>query len=304
MKRSTQVFAVSALAAALAACGGDGLNSSSDATGTASFNLTDAAVDSVQEVNISIVALELKRDDEIIRFDVDPASGLENINLLDLQDGTVATLISEQELPAGQYEWVRLKLGDESTFSVVDDNGGVHGLFVPSGDTRGLQTSGFVVPADGIVSFTIDFDVRKSLINPPGLGRYLLKPVLRLADNSQVGTITGAIDPTLLTQTCSDSGSNPSTYAGAVYIHEGHDVIPDDLGSSNEPLVVTPVDTETYEYGAWFIPEGNYTVSYTCDIDELEDTDGSPADEDLTFVPAEGIEIVVQAGEETSVTFE
>jgi len=301
MDNASRVFVVSALAAALAACGG-GSSSSSDATGTASFDLTDAAVDSVQEVNISVVALELKSPDgEIIRFDVEPSSDLESINLLDLQNGAVETLLSEQELPAGRYEWIRLKLGDESTFSVVDDNGGTHDLFVPSGDTRGLQTSSFTVPAGGNVNFTIDFDVRKSLINPPGLDRYLLKPVLRLVDNSEVGTIAGTVDSTLISQACGDSGENPGIYAGAVYVHEGHNVTPDDLGSDNEPLVAVPVDTESYEYQASFIPEGDYTLSYTCDRDDAE---GEPVDEELTFIPSEGIEIAVQVDTETTVIIE
>jgi hypothetical protein len=303
MKRSIRLFTVSALAAGIAACGGSGSDSSDgSATGTASFDLTDAAVDSVQSVNITVVAVELQPvDGERISFDVDNPENLENINLLDLQNGSVESLISDQELPAGEYEWIRLKLGDESTFSVIDDNGGTNGLFVPSGDQRGLQTSGFVVPAGESVSFTIDFDVRKSLINPPGLNRYLLKPVLRLVDNSEVGSIYGSVDSTLLANACSDSGENPSVYAGAVYVHAGHDVTPDDLGSDNEPVVAVPVDTETYEYRASFLSAGDYTVSYTCDRDERQDADGNLIDEDLTFIPAEGIETTVVVNEETEV---
>jgi uncharacterized protein DUF4382 len=299
-------FGVTALAAAISACGGSSGSGGDSATGTASFGLTDAAVDSVQAVNITVVAVELKpTDGSSIRFDVENPENLSNINLLDLQNGSVETLLDDQELPAGEYEWIRLKLGDGSTFSVIDDNGGTNDLFIPSGSTRGLQTTGFVIPAGGDVNFTIDFDVRKSLINPPGLDSYLLKPVLRLVDNSEVGTISGSVDPTLLASACSDAGTtDTSVYAGAVYIHEGHSVTPDDLGSSNEPLVAVPVDTTTYEYQASFIPAGNYTVSYTCDMDERQDAEGNLIDEDLTFIPSDGIETTVTAGEVTDLTID
>lgn len=289
-------FGITALAAAVAACGGGG-SSDSESTGTMSLGLTDAAVDSVQEVNITVVGVELQpAEGDRISFDVDNPENLENINLLDLQNGSVETLLTDRELPAGDYEWIRLKLGDESTFSVVDDNGGTNDLFIPSGNTRGLQTSGFVVPAGGSASFTIDFDVRKSLVNPPGLESYLLKPVLRLVDNAEVGTIKGTIGQTLLS-TCENTGA----YAGGVYIFEGTDVTPDDLGSENEPLVVAPVDTETgdYDYTAAFLPAGGYTVAYTCDMDERQDEDGNMIDEELEFSPSVNAEVI--EGEVTTV---
>lgn len=294
MNQPLKLFTVAALASAIAACGASG--SDGEATGTASFSLTDAAVDSVQEVNITVVAVELQpADGDRISFEVENPD-LENINLLNLQNGAVESLLDDQELPAGEYEWIRLKLGDESTFSVIDDNGGTNGLFVPSGDQRGLQTSGFTVPAGGSASFTIDFDVRKSLINPPGLNRYLLKPVLRLVDNSSVGTIEGTVGQTLLA-TCADTNS----YAGGAYIFTGSDVTPDDLGSENEPLVVAPVDTQTgeYDYTASFLPAGDYTVAYTCDMDERQDEDGNMVDEDLNFTA--GVNAQVIEGETTTV---
>lgn len=287
-------LSVAALAAAISACGGS--SSDSGSTGTLSLGLTDAAVDSVQEVNITVTGVELQpAEGERIIFAVDNPEKLENINLLSLQNGAVESLLAGQELPAGDYEWMRLRLGDESTFSVIDDNGGSNQLFVPSGDQRGLQTSGFVVPAGGTASFTIDFDVRKSLVNPPGLDRYLLKPVLRLVDNAEVGTITGTVGQTLLAS-CTDT----TLFAGGVYVYEGANTAIDDLGSENEPLVVAPINTETgeFNYTAAFISAGDYTLSYTCDLDERQLEDGTMVDEDLNFTP--GINVTVVADEVTT----
>ena len=59
MKRSIRIFTVSALAAGIAACGGsgDGSSTSTSSTGTVNVGLTDAPVDSAQEVNIEVEAL-------------------------------------------------------------------------------------------------------------------------------------------------------------------------------------------------------------------------------------------------------
>ena len=74
--------------------------------------------------------------------------------------------------------------------------------------------------AGSISNFTIDFDLRKSVIAPPGQApNYLLKPVLRMVDNLQVGAIAGTVDAALVTADCSPQ----------VYIFTGAGVVPDDL---------------------------------------------------------------------------
>ena len=55
------------------------------------------------------------------------------------------------------------------------------------------------VGAGSTNDFTIDFDLRKSVVHPPGQGEtYLLKPVLRLVNNLEVGTIDGTVAAALL----------------------------------------------------------------------------------------------------------
>ncbi len=290
MNQSLKYLTVVGFTGALAACGSDGSSSSAGETGSISVGLTDAPVDSAREVNIEVTALVLQPSDgERSRFELEFP---EPINLLDLQGGAFETLVSDEEVPAGDYNWMRIELGDDNT--VLIDDGTTHLLTTPS--ARGVQTSGFTVPAGGEVSFTIDFDVRKSLVNPVGQEGYKLKPVLRLVDNAEVGTIRGTVGQTLLA-TC----ENATVYAGGVYIFEGSDVTPDDLGSENEPLVVAPVDTETgeYDYTAAFLTAGNYTVAYTCDMDERQDGDDNMIDEDLDFTSGVNAEVI--EGEETTV---
>ena len=79
--------------------------------------------------------------------------------------------------------------------------------------------------------------------------------------------------------------------------------MPDDIGSGNEPLVVAPVDDNgTYTYTAAFIPAGEYTVSYTCGDDLIEDDQEQPSDDDITFVGAQNVTVI--AGETVTADFE
>lgn len=297
MNQSLKYLTILGFTGALTACGGDSDSSSLSRgeTGSVSVGLTDAPVDSAQEVNIEVTALVLQPSDgERRRFELEFP---EPINLLDLQGGSFESLITDEEVPAGNYNWMRLELGDANT--VVNDSG-THLLTTPS--ARGVQTSGFTVPAGGQVSLTIDFDVRKSLVDPVGQEGYRLKPVLRLVDNSETGIIEGTVAGELITQECGDALT--PDFAGNVYVHEGENAQPDDIGSANEPLVAVPVEENggDYSYVAAFIPAGNYTVSYTCGDDLIEDDQEQPSDDDITFVGDQNV--TVTAGETATADFE
>lgn len=287
MKRSIRLFTVSALAAGIAACGGGSSDSAS--TGSVSVGLTDAPVDNAQEVNVEVEALVLQHSGgERNRFEFDTA---EPVNLLELTGGTVMTLLEDEIVEAGEYSWMRLELGNGNTI-VID--GGIYDLTTPS--ARGVQTSSFVVPAGGEIDLTIDFDVRKSVVNPQNDPEsYKLKPVIRLVDNTDVGEISGTVAGEVITAQCSaENAGSTESYNGSVYVHEGFDSAPDDIGSDNEPLVAVPVDylTDQYVYTAAFIPAGNYTVSYTCGDDKIETVEGTPSDDEITFVGAQNVQVI------------
>ena len=85
MNQSLKYLTILGFTGALTACGGDSDSSSLSGgeTGSVSVGLTDAPVDSAQEVNIEVTALVLQPSDgERRRFELEfPAP----INLLDLQ---------------------------------------------------------------------------------------------------------------------------------------------------------------------------------------------------------------------------
>ena len=136
-------------------------------------------------------------------------------------------------------------------------------------------SSSIVVPANGEADYTIDFDVRRSVVlrgNAQNNNGYLLKPVLRLIDNTQAGSISGTFtDTTLFDTDCSDS--DPLTH-NVVYVFEGADVIPDDYDSTVAEGAVQPVTTAIvnfddgeYSYTTAPLLAGDYTVSLTCNSD-------------------------------------
>ena len=266
-------LALAVVCAALTACGG---SSSGSSKGTLSLSLTDAPVTGFTSVELTITGVTLKpAGGNAIVYTFDEAK---SFDLLQLQNGVSASLLDEVSVPAGEYNWVRLAV-DTSNMSVTETGGAEKTLEIPSGAETGLKlVKGFTVAQGGVSDFTIDFDVRKSIVEPTGNSAdYFLKPVLRLVDNLQVGTVSGSVDGILLSEQCADS----SVYAGSVYVFSGADATVDDLGSDAEPLVVVPVvyseDNSAYQYTAAFLEAGDYTIGYTCDADDNE------VDETLNF---------------------
>ncbi|MFO7993407.1 MAG: DUF4382 domain-containing protein [Marinobacter sp.] len=300
-------FAITALAAAVAACGGGG-SSDSDSTGTMSLGLTDAPVTDLTEVNLNITSVEVKpAEGESVTVQVETEEGENSldINLLDFQGGKVVQLFEGQEFPAGQYEWIRLHLGDNPY--VKEDNATPDtevDLFVPSGFQTGLKLQGgFIIPAGGSADFTIDFDVRKSIVNAgekgTGDSKYILRPAHRLIDNTEVGSIIGDVDYGLISQ---DPSFADCDYKGSVYVYNGDvpegeltDLNSENLETEDGPLVAIPVTNEdnasVYSYKAAFLPAGEYTIAYSCQDDDNED------EETLEFLGRQTV--TVEVSEET-----
>lgn len=292
------IAAASVAALALAGCNTGG---SASGSGSLSLDVTDAPIDSALEVNVVFNGVEIHGADgsrTVIMYD-EPR----DINLLALQNGLTEPLLEDETLPAGEYEQIRLLVDVDqvqgSSNIVLED--GTHFLEIPSGSQTGLKlVSGFTVPVNDSVAFTIDFDLRKSIVvtGQPD-PRYKLKPALRLLDNSQVGSISGTVSST----TVANIG-NCDTGA-AVYVYEGADVTPGDVGGDGvEPLVTAMVDTQvpsvtSYDYTVAFLAEGDYTVAFTCDaqLDEAESADGDL----MTFTTTQNTTVTV--GESATVNF-
>lgn len=265
------------------------LSSSSDGdSGSLSLGITDAPVDSLQEVNITFTGVTLKpADGSKISIDLD---GARTLDMLELQRGNAAQLLEDQSVPAGDYNWIRLELDQDQMF-VVEDGGGEVDLTVPSGSQQGLRlVSGFTVPQGSSADFTIDFDVRKAVTKPGSQKKdYKLRPALRLVDNAEAGAIEGTVFSNVISNQCDTS------FNGAVYVYEGQDADLIDYNSNTDadPLMAATVDKAEGEsklsYRAAFLTEGDYTIAYSCDPDDPE------AKDSLTFTGSRNVTVV--AGE-------
>lgn len=93
-------------------------SSSGDDSGSLSLGITDAPVDSLEEVNISFTSITLNHSNgERIEIELDEEQLAEQpIDLLKLQRGNAASLIADEEVPAGEYEWIRLNVVDNQTY--------------------------------------------------------------------------------------------------------------------------------------------------------------------------------------------
>lgn len=254
MRSTFKIFSVLACLAALSACGG-GSTGGSD-TGQAKVSVTDAPVDGVQRVVFTFDSIDVKPDNgSQIRFAVTPPK---TINLLEFTDGQAVVVLPPVDLPAGDYQWLRLNVVENESF-VMRDDGGLEPIKLPSEKLKLIR--GFTVPEDGLVALTVDFDLRKALVDPPGQDGYILKPVVRVVDEDEVGKITGTVASSLVTA----SGCSPTS---AVYVFSGSGVTPDDFDdAAPEALVSAKVNQLTdgsYRYTAAFLPAGAYTVAFTC----------------------------------------
>jgi len=303
----------------LVACGGGGGGGS---TGAVSLGITDAPVDFADTVVVEFTGVELKpRDGDPVSIDFPEPRRLD---LLQLTGTSRAMLLDGEEVAAGEYEWLRLKVNADpdiggDSYLRLEAGGQECELRIPSGAQTGLKlVRGFTVGAGTTTDFTVDFDLRKSVVAPPGQQTdvdacgnqaFLLKPVLRIVDNLEVGSITGQVDPSLVS-TCPSPAEAP--YPGNVYVFgpaaAGTTVLPDDYdGVADDPngadaIASAMVSPDTFSYTVGFLPPGDYVVAYTCDLDNAAIDAGAPdSGESVSFVPPSGLPATVVPGQATTV---
>lgn len=304
MKMSNTLCAALAMLA-LSACGSSGGGGSQDngsATGILRIAITDAPVDDVSVVNVQFTGVTLKPesgDEIVINFDTP-----RDFDLISLTGGLTAELLSDTEVPAGAYNWVRLAVNAEfdnvfDSFAVIPT--GMVELRVPSGSQSGLKlVSGFNVLAESTTNVVIDWDIRRALSDPGGQPGLHLRPALRITNMAVYGTLSGVVDPTLVTaDTCTN---DPAMDTGsAVYVYRGVVDMPGDIGDAlNDPFTTATVSQNTageYRYQVNFMPVGEYTAAFTCQASD----DDPEIDDDIEFSPPQTF--MIDDGVETVVNF-
>jgi len=203
------------------------------------------------------------------------------IDLLAYQNGATVNLLENETVTAGEYQWMRLKVIAERNRSdgsfILFEDGNQFPLFIPSGSETGLKLNRpFRIAVGGITRLVADFDLRKSVIAPPGQEpNYFLKPVLRLVDELQVGDLAGAVDLTALAVAQLGAGATAADCAGGLYLFTGAAVAPDDADGvaddGADPIIFQPLAFDglnpVVPYSFSFVEAGTYTLAATCDFD-------------------------------------
>ena len=298
----------------IAACGGGGGSSDTTANDTEEFvtnftlNVSDAPVDFAREVIVFFDTVELIGDGEPVVIDVREEDGLPlEVDLLQLQGTAYKSIIDGIDIPSGVYTQVRIPILEQS-YVVMQD--GTYPLSVPSGE---VKLDGFTAEVNEQQTFTVEFDLRKSLVNPVGQEEVFLKPRgIRLVDNSEAGSVEGKVDIGVVTHPdCAIK--TDYTQGNAVYVFEGIGLDPDSLGDDADPSATDtefrPIATATVNadetsdemtYGVGYLEAGDYTLALTClaNFDDPEADDGY----DFTFLTVK--EVSVAANEVVTVNFD
>lgn len=276
-----------ALLLSLSACGGG----NDRGGGNLTLAVADAPVDNARRIVVAFTGVELKpQDGDVVQFNFAPRQ----IDLLALSGGGSELLLGGVDVPTGAYSSARLKI-NAAQDSLLDSfieltDGSQHELAMPDDAAAGLRINqSYVVPERGSAGFTIDFDLRRSVLPPDGAAiTYELRPVLRLVNNVVAGAVTGSVDFSRI----------PAGCAPAVYVFDGANATPDDVDGSNpEPLTSALVNRDTGTYTAAFLPADDYTVAFTCDA-----AGDSPRNDDtLTFQDSQNA--TVTAGQTVQADF-
>ena len=300
--KRTAFGVLAASAVVLAGCGGSGSAPSESATtGFLSLGVSDGPLHDARKVCITFNEIELKMSGSETK--IIPLDPVRKINLLDFQGTDVAPLLVDQEVTAGDYQWMRLGIDavrgtlvnagditgtqcDGDASYIVMDNDDVFNLYVPSGATTGLKlVGGFTILAGANPYFTAEFDLARSITAPPGLNPdVVLRPVIRLVSNVDVGSLAGVVDVGL-----AEAGDcEPSVYVFEDGITPNPIGIDDEPANTetdpNDPLATAMVNKQinsdepvTWNYSVGFLLPGDYEAAFTCNGTDFRPVDGLPA---------------------------
>ncbi|WP_299790006.1 DUF4382 domain-containing protein [uncultured Shewanella sp.] len=331
MKYTKTILAIT-LTSLLTACGGSDDDSTPPLpeSGTFSLGVSDNPADA-EIVNIAFKQVVLKNDEGSISFDVSEDGELKHIDLLTVQGAEVATLVSGETVPVGEYQMCiymqKSETADENSSYVqtadgiagltTNSNGSCGGIGAEDEDTGRLFLNKTFTIEEGSNTFVAEFNLAKGLQSPHGNKDYwTLKPTsVQLVNAAEIGAISGQISPETMAscETAAVDLGLADEYSPAVYLYPIDTLLTDmaDFRAENEPYLLTevapmastrvnPILNEEeveighgYEFG--FLDAGTYSLGYTC-VSQNDDPDNA---DNLESTPAFFIHIDEQTVEVT-----
>ena len=318
----------SAILVALTACGGSDNNDSPTPPQSAKFSLgvSDAPVSGLREVNVVFNSITLRQAEggQDITFatrEADDETKPEMVNLLDYTGDDIFSLLDDEDVPAGEYSWIRADIinGDANdltmTSHVVYEDGSIAPLVVKRKGNDGIgeiQLDGFTLNQTDN-DFVLEFDLKKSLVDPQNSDEIFLKPRgVRLENLAESEDIEGTVSDALIANCETDNialAAEDGSFGHAVYLYNSDVAEPLDIYEVTEdetpadaPLatanVVFDSDDNQYEFELAFITAGDYQLAYTC---AAHIYDAEIQDEAFTLYQVKPVTVI--AGDDVNVTF-
>ncbi len=151
-----------------------GTTPSNQEQGTLILSVTDAPVEGLKELNITLSGVEVHKDGKW--FSIQPAQ--KSFELLKLADA--AEVIGVKNLPIGKYTQVRLQVVKAT---IKFENGSTANVKVPSGEIKLVDE--FTIEKDQNIYLYLDFKP-ESLIKETG-NQFILRPVIKLQNFDEFG---------------------------------------------------------------------------------------------------------------------
>lgn len=266
----------------------------SQSSGSISISLTDGPWEGAHAMVLHIIGIEIGRaNGEVIHFDID--GGPITVDMMQLQNGVFQTLITDAGVPAGQYEWIRLRLDMQQSYIDMAGTGGRYGMQMSPDAANGLEAhSPFQISQSTSSEFMLDFDLRRG-VQHHDMGmmgdQYDLHSAMRLVDLRSAGGLTGMVAAAMVDINHAECDSTPG--GNWAYIFPGDALAPDDIAATEVdgapgPLAVDRVEmdpqTGDYIYHFDFLEPGSYRIAFSCSGEWDEETDDDyPADPDGRF---------------------
>jgi len=241
--------------------------------GTLHLSITDAPIDAYDITGVFITFTGIEYNQDETWMVLEEFDGPMTLNLLELTDG-ISAQMGSFELPAGTITQLRFMLEAPEMGYGSHTNPGCYlefgdgttqPLFVPSGAQTGYKAVGeFIIPAQGDIYITADFDVRKSVVVAGNSGKFILKPTIRLVVEDR----SGEIDGTLLNM---DDETEGLGYLVYIYDADAYDESEADEPAEEEPRFPNAISSklvdEDGKFMFAFLPEGIYELVVVTAID-------------------------------------
>jgi hypothetical protein len=295
------IVAATAVAVFSAGCGG-GTGSTApgvtgpviQASGSIGISLTDGPWEDAQAMVLHITGMELGHSNgDVIQLNL--SGGPVSIDMMQLQNGVARVLITEADVPTGQYQWMRLSLDLSQSYVDMASTGGRHNMQMAQGASNGLEVhEPFQIFESMHEEFMLDFDLRRGIQHHDMgmMGDYCeVNSAMRLVNMDDAGGMTGMVEASMIDINHPDC--DPASGGNWAYLFPGDASVPDDIAEPDSDGIPGPIATDRVEmdpgtgdhfYHFEYLPGGSYRIAFTCSGEwDEEGDDDYPSDPDGRF---------------------